>query len=83
MPDYYERAHMETAPKGVPMKIAEARQKKRLEDKKAKAEKVLWLNPSSNKAAIRKEAADGRPKKRQKQVQNQSREPCEEPKPEQ
>ena len=41
MPDYYERAHMETAPKGVPMKIAEARQKKRLEDKKIKAEKVL------------------------------------------
>ena len=40
MPDYYERAHMETAPDGAPTKIAEARLRKRLDTKAAKAEKV-------------------------------------------
>ena len=49
MPDYYERAHMETAPCGVPTKIAKARQMKRQEDKKAKAEKVKNQDSSRNK----------------------------------
>ena len=47
MPDYYERAHMETAPTGAPTKIAEARLQKRQDDKKRKAEKVSTRKESS------------------------------------
>ena len=52
---------MERAPKVVPMKIAEATQKKRMKDKKKKSEKIPLINTSSNKAALRQGAADSQP----------------------